>query len=388
MKICLFNAVFDRTLDSSETLMSTYWHIPSLAEALSRKGHEVNIIQAFHHASEFNLGGIRCCTIAANKPARSGNANMIELSDFQGSVAALARLDPDVVHFFGLTVRRPLQYVVRWAQKRRKAVTASFHGGMPRRNRLASWQQQRALRGVSALMFSAEVYAKTWQSSGVVGKRTAIAIVPEVSSPFSGMPKAEARRKLGLVGGPIFAWSGRLHPVKDPLTALAGFRLICDKCPQAQLLMAYYSAPLMPEIEEFLHEHQMVKERVTLLGELPHEQIEILFSAADFFVQTSLREYGGNSLVEAMSCGAVPLVTDIPSFRALTEDIEPARLFACGDAEGMATAFDILASQDLDELSNEVQAGFQRSLAYPVLAAKYEKIFASAIAVANHVASA
>jgi glycosyltransferase involved in cell wall biosynthesis len=228
-------------------------------------------------------------------------------------------------------------------------------------------------------MFSAAEFAEVWQTSGVVNPRTTISIIPEVSSPFAGIAKAEARRSLGIDGGPIFAWSGRLHPVKDPLTALAGFRQVCDKLPRARLLMAYLSAPLMPEVEKFLHEHPVVRERVSLLGKLPHEQIEVLFSAADFFVQTSRREFGGNSLVEAMSCGAIPIVTDIPSFRALTEGIGPARLFACEDAGAMAAAIEDLSTQNLHALSDEVRVTFQRSRSYPVLAETYEKLFASAL---------
>jgi glycosyltransferase involved in cell wall biosynthesis len=284
------------------------------------------------------------------------------------------------VHFLGLTVERPLRQVVGWAKKFGKAVTASFHGGEPRRNPLARFQQRQVFKGVSGLMFSAQSFADAWQTSGVIDRRAVIAILPEVSSPFSGIPKAEARRQLSIDGGPVFAWSGRLHPIKDPLTALKGFSRIIRKLPDARFLMAYLDAPLLAGVEQCLRASVALGARVTLLGRLPHEQIEVLFSAADCFVQSSLREFGGNSLVEALSCGAIPLVTDIPSFRTLTNNIGPAKLFACGDAIAMAAALDEIDMTRLEQLSARVRVSFNRYLSYSALAKGYLVVFESALA--------
>ena len=54
------------------------------------------------------------------------------------------------------------------------------------------------------------------------------------------------------------------------------------------------------------------------LGRLPHERLAAYYSAADIFVSGSHREGSGYALIEAMACGAIPCVTDIPSFRAIT----------------------------------------------------------------------
>lgn len=372
--------MYGRSLDSPEKLLAKYWHVPRLAEALSQHGLEVSVIQAFGQPLVLNSRGITINTVAATRQVRIGNADMNELTDFEGLRGWLREYDPDVVHFFGLTVRRPLRQVLGWAERNRIPVVTSFHGGSPRRNPLIHLQERQLLRRVSGFIFSAEAHAHAWLSSGVMRPDARLAIAPEVSSPFSGVPRQAARNALGLSGGPVFAWSGRLSPVKDPLTALRGFKLVCDRWPQARLLMAFETAELLAEVKAFLDGEPPARKGTTLLGRLPHEQMEILFSAADFFLQTSVHEIGSNSLVEAMSCGAIPLITDIPSFRVLTRDVEHAQLFPCGDSSAVAAAVERAVRQGLPTLSARVRSDFQEHLAYPKLAGKYIRVFEAAVA--------
>ncbi len=356
MKLCLFSATFDPDLASPEAVFQRHWHVVHLARALRGGGHQVGIVQVFDRVSEHrdDDGSFRVTTVG-----------------LRDALQALEVFDPDAVHFFGVTLRAPLRHVARWATKAGRVATVSYHGGRPSRNPVSRWLHARALRGMSACMFPSTSSAALWQTAGMIGAHTAIHILPEVSSPFSGVPREQARHHLGLRGGPVFAWSGRLAPVKDPLTALEAFRRICRDCPDAQLLMAYQTSPLMPDVDAFLQRHPHMRERVRLMGALPHDQIEVLFSAADFFVQSSLEEIGGNSLVEALSCGAIPVVTDIPSFRMITEHIGPARSFACGDADGMAAVVADTLRADLSALSTQVKQDFEASLSYSVLARSY-----------------
>src|SRR3546814_7612096 len=60
--------------------------------------------------------------------------------------------------------------------------------------------------------------------------------------------------------------------------------------------------------------------------------------AADLFVSGSHAEGCGYSLLEALACGATPVVTDIPAFRALTGDGAIGRLWPPGDAVRLAEA--------------------------------------------------
>ena len=231
------------------------------------------------------------------------------------------------------------------------------------------------MAGFSGFFFSHQRVAEQWQAKGLVPGAARIAIVPELSSPFAGVPQRDAQQRLGATGNPLFLWSGRLHPVKDPLTTLSGLQQVFQKWPEARLLMAFRTQEMLPQVESFIRDHCELDERVQLLGEVPHADMELLFSAADFFVQSSVREYGSNSLIEALSCGAIPVVSEIPSFKALTAKLPAAIHFPVGDARSMAYQLIDFDLKNLRELRTEIKASFDTKLSYPALATVYNVMF-------------
>jgi glycosyltransferase involved in cell wall biosynthesis len=54
-----------------------------------------------------------------------------------------------------------------------------------------------------------------------------------------------------------------------------------------------------------------VNSAVQFLGRVPHEEMPNLLTQADIYVSTSLYDGTSVSLLEAMACGAFPVVTDI-----------------------------------------------------------------------------
>lgn len=344
--------------------------MPQLAAALAARGHAVTIIHAFHTACRLRLGDVDVVMTGVAAPHASAKRQIAEV------VKQLEILRPQVAHVFGLTLPRALTAIAAAATKAGIKVTASFHGGAPGRNPLARIRLRRSLAGIAALFFSAEEHADAWTRAGVIDPVTQLIIAPEVSSPLAPIDRDQARSELGIHSGPLLVWTARLHAVKDPLTVLRGFELLAERQAGAQLLMAFRSRELLGEVSAFIEARPGLRDRVRLLGEWPYERMAVLFSAADFFVQSSLREYGGNSLVEAMSCGAVPVVTDIPSFRALTGDGRFALLFPAGDAAAMVRAIDAVADGDRRELAGRVRGHFEAELSYAALARRYEIAFA------------
>ncbi len=60
--------------------------------------------------------------------------------------------------------------------------------------------------------------------------------------------------------------------------------------------------------------------------------------AADLFVLGSHREGSSFALIEALATGLTPVVTDIPSLRALTGNGAVGALWPCGDAGALDDA--------------------------------------------------
>jgi len=376
MNVCLLNAGFDTCLKSPEQLLSRYWHVPKLAAALAEHGHQVTAIQAFHRNESLQRGKVAVELIATEN---SASAEWAEITRFGDVARKLESYRPDIVHFFGLTMLPLRRALGRWCAERGVSLTASFHGGRPSRNPLARRRQRQALSQISTFFFSNAAAVEPWRAAGLIPDKAQIMLLPEVSSPFTGLPKHAARRTLGVDGDPVFVWSGRLHPDKDPMTTLQGLQRIIRSWPNTRLLMAFQSEEMLPEIKAILACDSALKRNVSLLGALKHSDMETLFSAADFFVHSSRREWGSNSLVEALSCGAIPVVSDIPSLRALTEAIEPAIRFQVGDAEGLARQVLKLQIDGLDRLSKQVKSTFDAHLSYPVLAARYSTVFESLV---------
>lgn len=71
-------------------------------------------------------------------------------------------------------------------------------------------------------------------------------------------------------------------------------------------------------------------------GGYRREELPAIFSEHDIYVSTSLWDGTSISLLEAMACGILPVVSDIPANRPLIRDGENGFLFAPGDDEQLA----------------------------------------------------
>ena len=372
MNICLVNGGYDGWLTSTDQLLEKYWHVPGLADALAERGHQVTAIQAFSHNGSQQLERAAIKFVEADGER---GAEWVEFRNFETLFNVLEDCRPDVVHVFGLTLLPVMHAVGRWCVRRGAVATASFHGGRPAVNPLAWLRQRRALSPFSAVFFSNGTAAERWRRAMLLSGRPEIVLAPEVSSPFTRLPKQASRQHLQIDGQPLFVWAGRLHPMKDPFTALNGLKHILRRWPDARLVMVYQTEELLNEIETFLVNDERLNNRVIMLGALDHNEMESLFSAADFFVHTSRREHGSNVLVEALSCGAIPVVSNIPSLSAMTARVEPAIRFEVGDYDTLARQVLEIPLDNIDERSRQVESAFNTYLSYPVLARKYDATF-------------
>jgi glycosyltransferase involved in cell wall biosynthesis len=179
-------------------------------------------------------------------------------------------------------------------------------------------------------------------------------------------------------GSPIFAWNGRLHPIKDPLTALKGFSLIRRQWTEARLYIICLTEELRPDVEHLIASDPDLRDSVELRGRLPHAAVEDFFNSSDFLLLSSVHEGGTTyAVVEAMACGVLPVLTDIPSFRAMTNNGAHAVLFPVGNSTVMAERVLAFDRAKLSEKSHQIRDFFVRSLSYDRIAAIYESAFAA-----------
>jgi glycosyltransferase involved in cell wall biosynthesis len=86
--------------------------------------------------------------------------------------------------------------------------------------------------------------------------------------------------------------------------------------------------------------------------------------AADVFVLGSPDEGSGYALIEALACGLVPVVTDIPSFRVLTAGGRLGALWAPGEASALARSLVAVAGRPIEPQRDAVIRHFEAELSW------------------------
>jgi len=98
------------------------------------------------------------------------------------------------------------------------------------------------------------------------------------------------------------------------------------------------------------------------------------FSAADIFIVGSHHEGSGYALMEALACGAIPVVTNIPAFRALVAD-SVRHQWIPGDVESCVTALNSVDPGD----RGRVIEHFERELTWDVVGKRAVAIYEEVI---------
>lgn len=127
---------------------------------------------------------------------------------------------------------------------------------------------------------------------------------------FKPGDQAEARRNLGLDGGPLALFVGRIQALKGPDVALAAVRIARERIPDLRLLVV--GGPSGPEGKR---EMETLRSAAAGLGPgavrfyspVPHDRLGDFYRAADLLVAPSRSESFGLAVAEAQACG-LPVV--------------------------------------------------------------------------------
>ncbi len=341
-------------------LLEAWPSLVDVAEATAECGARVSVVQACsEHASiVHNRVSYRFVAPPAGSDTIATSPALAEL---------LRELEPDVIHVHGLGFAHDLSRLAKLLPT--TPILVQDHANrLPRPWHRPRWR--RALSNAAAIAFCAREQAEPFVKAGVIGARTRIYAIPECSSRFMPGDRTGARAATGLYGDPCVLWVGHLDDNKDPLSVLDGIALAAAELPNLHLWCCFGTAPLLPKVMARVDLVPHLRERVHLLGRVPHERIELLMHAADLFVLGSHREGSGYALIEALACGLPPIVTDIPSFRTLTGHGAIGALWPCGDGRQLARALTRCAVTCGPTGRASVRAHFDREVSFDALGRK------------------
>jgi glycosyltransferase involved in cell wall biosynthesis len=341
---------------------------PSLAdipEAVASGGTRVSVIQAAAYPERVTRNGIEYhFTDIGGQNTAASRAR--RYADVLNDVKA------DVLHVHGLGFAEDAFAIAQILP--RLPILFQDHADRPPRWWWRRPQWRRWYAAASGVAFTASELARPFTAAGLFGPTSRLFAIPESSSRFTRGNRACARAETGLYGDPCILWVGHLNPGKDPLTVLDGLAQAALRLPGLQLWCVFGNAPLLDEVRSRIERDPQLTGRVHLLGKVAHARIETLMRAADLFVSGSLAESCGYALLEALACGVAPVVTDIPSFRALTEDGEVGYLWPRGDASGLADA--LVRAVQSRPTPEQVRAHFDATLSFAAVGRMWADAYA------------
>lgn len=289
--------------------------VTAAAEALRRDGRVDPVVHC-RHASESTV------------VEREGVEYRFHPSD-HALAAAIGDTRPDVVHVHGLGWTRLVGRL--HTAVRDVPIVAQHHGELPFTGR-ARVGHRMVRRHIDAYLFTGASTGQVqpWVDGGVISPRARWFEVLEAGSLIPpGHPPP-----LHLEGQPAVLWVGRLNEGKDPLTAIDAFALAATALPDAHLHLLASDRTLEREVKARIATLGAVGARVHLHEPVPHDQIAAWYAAAHLFFSTSRHEGSGYALIEALTCGCVPVVSSIPPHRAIVGTL--GGQFAPGDVRGAA----------------------------------------------------
>ncbi len=373
---------YEADLSTPESLLERYATIRPFAKALHNEGVRVTVVQRFHADLDFWDGGIhfRFCA-DSRQPALRKWEIPGSLHSVMRAVCMQGHLPPPVqtvVHVNGLLYPVQLR-ALRSALPPDCSIVVQHHAEAPW-PAFARPIQRWGLRSANGFFFAAKDLAVSWMDQGLISRNQSIFQIMEGSNNFRCQDRIAARVRTGMAGNPVILWVGRLIPLKDPLTVLDGFTRVLRHLPQARLYMAYGTADMLPAVRERIGASKTLAEAVTLLGRIEHSRLEDIYNSSDYFVLGSHHEGSGFALAEAMACGVVPVVTDIPSFRVMTDGGRIGACWRSGSSESFVDKFLGVVGQPLEQLSREAHSFFQSQLSYEAIARDAVRAYREVIA--------
>lgn len=199
-------------------------------------------------------------------------------------------------------------------------------------------QMLAAARQAGRLLAVSRALARDMAALGMPEDRIAVHYTGLDRERFHPMERKAARALVSAIPdlnvwaeGPLIVTPGSLIAIKGQRLALAAL----EQVPGAHLAFAGTG-----EDETALRQaakSRGLAERVQFLGQVPHDLLPQLFSAADVVMLPSEREGLANVWVEALACGAPLVIPDIGGAREVVSDPSAGRI-APREPEAMAEA--------------------------------------------------
>lgn len=157
---------------------------------------------------------------------------------------------------------------------------------------------------------------------------------------FPAPSKDESRIKLRLGTGPVVLSPRSLKALYNPLDIARAIPSVLAAVPEAQFIIRTHIADqdLLSQFRSITQQNG-VGDAVQYIGNLPDEQaIADLYRAADVIVSVPSSDGTPSSVLEALACGAVPVLSDVPSLHEWVKHEQEGLFVPIGDVPAISQA--------------------------------------------------
>jgi glycogen synthase len=173
---------------------------------------------------------------------------------------------------------------------------------------------------------------------------------------------------------PRIGYVGRLAEQKRPDLLVEAF----GDLEETASLIVVGDGPLRPQVEAAVRRSR-ARDRITLSGFVPHQQVPAVLRSVDLLVLPSIYEEMGSVLAEAMACGLPVVASDVGGIPDVVSDGETGILVPPGDVPALSKALDgVLKDSSLrTRLGAEARRQSSR-YSWPGLAARIADLYDAA----------
>jgi phosphatidyl-myo-inositol alpha-mannosyltransferase len=344
-------------------------HVGQLARRLQEAGHDVMVLAPSRSRPRDSF------VVPVGLPVRVPfNGSIAPIAPWPSSARrvekALAQFLPDVVHVHEPLLPGPAMFATR---NRSEPVVATFHAYADRAvifSLMAPllrtvWRRLSARIAVSQA--AASFVARRFPGDG-------IRVIP------NGVETEQFARAepAALPQGRKVLFVNRLEPRKGFAVMVDAFRRLATAHPDLLLVVAGDG----PERDAVRRLTPPLRERVVMLGNVPHDRLPSIHAACEVFCAPATgRESFGIVLVEALSSGLPVVASAIPGYREVIRDDVDGLLVPPGDPEAVARAVGrLLGDADLSKRLSETGRKTARRYSWDTVAGEIEAVYREVLA--------
>lgn len=325
-----------RSKPTPEEFLQNASTISNLVKIYQQQSIKLSLFISFHSNHQILHEGVSINFIHEDE---------LYISRFKNLYKAIEPIGYDIIHLHNfLDVKNNL----RLLRKIRPQVPVLLqnHGEMPPTRMFKKIFVKKLLDRVDSLLFAAPGQEEVWVIKGLIQDRNKSCFCWEDFSKFEEFTSEIRPKSLNVL--PIILWVANLDRNKNPLMALEGFEQFLQGN-KARLKMIYKGTDLEEKVKQKIASSHLLTENVELIGPLLPDDLYLHFQEADYILQASYKEGSGYSITEALSCGLIPILSDIPSFRLLCKNGELGALFPRGNATFIKKALDDAFNKNREE---------------------------------------